>query len=1130
MSFVANEEPRSKRRRLSPPSTTLPAIHNVSQLQDLLHFKQSVDPSVKQGINHFKDFLTSITRNEDVAEQSHQLKILRAYCDGQAAPSKDQVSFPDLLSTWSFAAQSENDALSSAVPAALAQFFRTISGFLEFREFGLSLCHGLLARDQLRLFDRGLGAPRSKEHLISPCLRLLTEITSFDGGALAGNVFARRDMLYKRVDNLLGFVRSHHEVEDLITRRKPSVRRMALRFVLANFKFLPDGASKAELLVHGKTLHSCVRHLSSDGDDIVVEFLHAIDRIIEDEGIPRPSKIRFLNSGNLSALAALYDYMKGQEDDTSTNAIKAVRQSVHTMLIKVCTTRKGIMQNQSGWYPTGADPESMTVQADCIDLGLESPTYFDDYESSVPVSNGILSTFLQQLKPETDTLQAALVLKIFQAAPELVADYFSKKTRFYTPPKDDPAWRSHFAFLFSVVQLPVPRYCGWRDHLPSSPPPLSVVIESILPRPFDQATIARCFNMKEEIMILSAARLMSVALQKLELVLQLFKTAVTKSSTWSQASSRLADHFSRRSPPLKDIVLALHRTSKENDLVRNALIECLATFYKVLPESAAGSSFDIGTNLLEVLQQLNSDDPNTSDRESALEKLPHLVTIAELSPATKWWIKPESSTLSLVAHLLKVCTSAQETEARSQIQRTTRRLLEKQGVVELETQGFQALHASLVSTKKWSPTQSTFVFVDNCMSRTTKSPVKYLDSIEHTQQEVSDNKPLSLLASSIVEQWPFVLKKDDVNDAKNIAEWIARFYVALDAAGENHRVMLQFQQDVLKVADGKVHKAFEKALEKQRKKPVTIPRPDDELTSPEHADVEMADVQPKPQKKTIVLEEVFGTPSESPESLKGLDRWDNSDWESDIQHGRLVRLLQCTSSPEEEIRRSTFQILQIIMHAINSSSYPEREQLFLMLGELFETIKVFGLDQPLPSVVAELACHLVKILADPSDKMYGKANRFLMRGPSWEIPRLIPYWVDKILLSEPEDDEGRHLEVERLLDILINGLRTTQDMELYRKSNVFERVLSFYNSTQSGRQAKRKVLQLVYRATQTGGANVLITRIGVRAWLSIVGQRVYERDTCEALQRALEEKADAVVIARWETSRPILRAKAEPVA
>ena len=97
--------------------------------------------------------------------------------------------------------------------------------------------------------------------------------------------------------------------------------------------------------------------------------------------------------------------------------------------------------------------------------------------------------------------------------------------------------------------------------------------------------------------------------------------------------------------------------------------------------------------------------------------------------------------------------------------------------------------------------------------------------------------------------------------------------------------------------------------------------------------------------------------------------------------------------------------------------------MYLLLGETCETIQTHGLSTKMPSAVAQLATQILTILADPSHKMYGKVNKFLNKGPSWNVQRILSYWIDKILLKEPEDDDGHDLEVNWLLQLLVYGLR-----------------------------------------------------------------------------------------------------------
>jgi len=92
-----------------------------------------------------------------------------------------------------------------------------------------------------------------------------------------------------------------------------------------------------------------------------------------------------------------------------------------------------------------------------------------------------------------------------------------------------------------------------------------------------------------------------------------------------------------------------------------------------------------------------------------------------------------------------------------------------------------------------------------------------------------------------------------------------------------------------------------------------------------------------------------------------------------------------------------------------------------------------------------------------------------------------------------------------------------QDMEVYRRANVFERILSLYQSPTLGPVARRKILHIVYRAAQVGGSTTLITRSGVISWIQIQAAEAEEKDHAQlaALARVLYERCDRERVDAW---------------
>lgn len=107
-----------------------------------------------------------------------------------------------------------------------------------------------------------------------------------------------------------------------------------------------------------------------------------------------------------------------------------------------------------------------------------------------------------------------------------------------------------------------------------------------------------------------------------------------------------------------------------------------------------------------------------------------------------------------------------------------------------------------------------------------------------------------------------------------------------------------------------------------------------------------------------------------------------------------------------------------------ASTYTERQQLYVLLGEVCETAQYTAADAPLPYVASVLAARILLVLTDPLHFMYVKASEFLHRGPRWDVAKLPSYWVNKVVQQEPTLDEEYYSELEWLLQCLTDGLRT----------------------------------------------------------------------------------------------------------
>ncbi|KAI9724127.1 MAG: hypothetical protein M1812_000846 [Candelaria pacifica] len=1081
------------------PPPRLEEVHSGRQLQQLLRFQQSDGPRLKYAIQSFKAFLDSILHHPDDPNIQKRRAILKEYLDSQRAregEEQDHVYMTDVMQTWSYASQSNNDSLLSAVPAVLALVLRSISTLIDFRDNGVRLCKTVLQSPQLKNISRGLGAPKIKEHVISPCLRLLSEVVSFDAGALAKHLFSGRDLTLNSKDLVrnLGLRRapSQDTAED---RRKPSVRYNALRYILANLKY-QNPVAKGEILSQASIIKAIFVDIKEDSPEIIAEILDVLTKsVVLDKALPRSSKSRLLNERTLACIATLYSYEESSESSAVSN--KSTDILAHEFLLLVCTSPElGTLVSQTGWYPPGTENDDLEICTDddreSIDLGLDSLEWFGRFHTRVPVRNTTLAAFAQTLRPYADTLQAELLLAIFSAAPELVADYYFKKKNFTFDPKLTATWIGYSAFIFSTVELSVPEYLGRKDTYGRAPPPESIVIESILPQPMNQRTLTKCLNQKTELITFFAVRLMIVAFEKLKRVLACYQEAsLQQGSLWEEASSRLVSEFCRRCPTMKEVITVYRITSDQKLLQREAITRLLVEYHEAIPQIALDEKFDISAELADRLTEIEKTEAQPEDSTLDLLELENLLRVAQRSSSMRWWHKPDTLEYSPFTTVLKLFVNASDGAPLKQIEVLLQSIIGDNGILQGQTQvpALHALAASLRTSEDKAVSRYVLEFLDNAILRLVRKPIKYIDDLNSLREcapassRTSDFSPISLLIVTLMEQWPFVVKAGNER-ASDVALWLATYLGYSAQIGESTEKLHLVRDTLIGAAVEEDHVSIlRQAFEGSKKANFTraVDSQKEEQSLPPNGDKAGSNSA----KPNVAYEEneILVTPLPEDENYSGLTNWVRKDVQDAIEDGDAGDLIMCLCSEHLEIRKQGMTNLRKLLIKVEASSYSEKQQIYLLLGELIDTTEEYFSTQPMESFVGVFARCALLVLKDPLHPLYGKVNRFLNKSPTWHVEKIPSYWVDKILLHPPDDDDAHYREVEWLLDTFTDGLRKSKDMDVYRIRNVFERLLSLYSSPFLSPSYKRKILTMIARATFAEGSTTLITRSGVYSWI-----------------------------------------------
>ncbi|PSN61923.1 hypothetical protein BS50DRAFT_560853 [Corynespora cassiicola Philippines] len=1113
------------------PQASAEEVTSARQLQNALIFDQGYASGLRTGLNLLKRFLDSILYSADGDDLPRKRAILCEFLETQKDKKGDKDGFlQNLFQAWDYAAESNFEPLLAQLTAMLALLFKVFASHADFLEYGSLLARTILKPSVARRLVRSLSAATNKENVIAPALRLLIELTKFNEGAHAKAVYARKDFTFepKILARNIGMWKESKGETSVELHRKPSVRTTAVRYLLTHLKY-QDEHIKAEILSNTQITRSLLDNLHTDPPFLIFEIFEVLkNHVFQDKAIPRNVKSRMLNGRALSHIASLYRYEL--TEGLLGEGEKAPDELAHEFLCLICTSPAyGVMLPSSGLYPPrDEDGEGDAPMEDAADYDAEFGLDLIE-EKTHRIRNVILADFIQTLRPYSNRLQQDLVTTIFKACPELVADYYTKKVDFNYDPKLTATWIGFSALIYQTIELPVPEFLGGRKGYRDYPPPISTMMPSILPQPLTQAVLTRCLNHSADLIQFFAVRVLIVAFNKLRSVLQELSYANTRkpSNAWQIASNRLVAEFCKRCPLIKTVILAWKTPAFQQKVMkREAITRLLSLYYEVTPQVALRERFDVSLPLCNALKVVEKHTEASEDSALHVIELEHWMKIARLSPSMRWWQKNKTLQHSPFMTLILLVVSSAENELYAGVKELLVAILRDQEMLQMDTRpdALDALIASLSAFQgSSSPPKEVFEFLDDCCARFTKAPIKYSDDLDAARarcsQTAAQSGPFSPLLMTLAEQWPYKGGKPDKSKpAQPLAQWLSNLLYLLKLIGEDESLLQQVRDKLVETADVAYKEVLKDAFlwkmgKEKTKQALKL------ATGVDFSGSERSSASPTPPEQSQAIETPTVTadlelPPKEDEKHSGLTRWKKKDMEESVDDGDVGELVLCLCSQHTEIRLQAMSNIRQLMAMIDTDS--DFFQHKVLLGEVAETAETRIAAEPLPYVAGVLAARCVSVLADPTHFMFAKINKFLTERPEWQVERLPRRFIKTLLHDEPDEAGSYHKEVDWLLDYFIDCLRTPEDLEIFRKNNVVERLLSFYLSKSSSIAAKEKIVRLLFRAAAVGGSTMLITRCGFVNWITMMDDlNDHRRRTLKQLATRVYETCDQEKLKEW---------------
>ncbi|KAF9959948.1 hypothetical protein BGZ65_012938 [Modicella reniformis] len=526
----------------------------------------------------------------------------------------------------------------------------------------------------------------------------------------------------------------------------------------AAFFIRGDATVKKEVLETQDLFQAALKDLRNDSYPLIKQVLTVlITNIAMDNDLARTVKIRFFNTSFLVNLLKLY-----ARTETVPNSDQTIAQAGHGFIMAICTTPGvGICFRDAGWYPPSTVKSAHSV---------ENPSA----ESAKHIFNKTLSQLLTHLRPTEDILQQELTISILTACPELVRPFWQRASM-QMEPRLSARWLANMTLLHKITEIPVPNlYLPHTGLFAAHPPPVSTIIENILPSPANRTILSKGLQHASMLVRYFTIVELAAAFQKTEQVIAAMQSAVkalandeeeasftndsmdldgmsanTKAvdppaQQWAAAIALLLAELRRRVPDIQ-IIISLHNGVQSMastdigeeerlrmDLFNNGVLRLIKYYQQFLPQVVSESKFDIG--------KLIPSSFSTVQAGTLIHLLELLLALSDF----RWSNRSQDGPSSHLSKLLSLFL----TTAHHQIKDLTRRLISKLLAESILFQHdpseadlwIEAIPVSNYGRPDLTSDQTAFLhFLDDCVARCLRAPYKYVDQASSVLTALQDS-------------------------------------------------------------------------------------------------------------------------------------------------------------------------------------------------------------------------------------------------------------------------------------------------------------------------------------------------------------------------------------------------------
>ena len=276
---------------------------------------------------------------------------------------------------------------------------------------------------------------------------------------------------------------------------------------------------------------------------------------------------------------------------------------------------------------------------------------------------------------------------------------------------------------------------------------------------------------------------------------------------------------------------------------------------------------------------------------------------------------------------------AESDDIKTQTQKKVRRILKsitrnKYVVTQLDSPDsmarspLDALVLSLRCFRGSSSADAIYKFLDNCICRLVRKPIKY-EGDRQAFNTASDQMPTSLLAIVFAEQWQYLVKSASMSDLEGTASWILLLLQMLLDIGED-QLTIQHVFDCIK--DSTPDDKVELCLHNDLQSPISISGEHQHVIDGYFKALEPKIIENGISDKAILQAQRIESqilackPPDEARDRPELHSWAKKDPQDAIDDGTLGKLMMCLCSSYEEVRRQALSSMRRCISTLKVSS------------------------------------------------------------------------------------------------------------------------------------------------------------------------------------------------------------------